>query len=79
MIKLTDLLNEVLLKEEISLRLIQGGALTNPPKKLYHGTGYKISYDELNMHEHRSKDGKGFNHTAKGSGYIGVYFYEEKI
>ena len=76
--KLIDLLNEVLLKEEISIRLIQGGALTNPPKKLYHGTGYKISYDELNMHEHRSKDGKGFNHTAKASGYIGVYFYEEK-
>jgi hypothetical protein len=47
--KLIDLLNEVLLKEEISLRLIQGGALTNPPKKLYHGTGYKISYDELNI------------------------------
>lgn len=67
-----------IIKEEISVRLIQGGALTNPPKKLYHGTGYKISYDELNMHEHRSKDGKGFNHTAKGSGYIGVYFYEEK-
>jgi hypothetical protein len=71
-------LYEYLNEQNIPLRLVQGGALTNPPKKLYHATAYKISYDELNMHEHRSKDGKGFNHTAKGSGYIGVYFYEEK-
>jgi len=64
-------------EDNIPLRLVQGGDLTNNPKKLYHATGYKISYDELDMYEHRSKDGKGFNHSAKTKGSIGVYFYDE--
>lgn len=69
-------LEKVLLEEKIPLRLIQAGVMKNPPKKLYHGSGYKISYDTLNMMDSR-KTTKGF-HGSASSGNIGVYCYSEK-
>jgi hypothetical protein len=63
-------IERVLLEGKIPLRLIQAGAMQN------HGSGYKISYDTLNMMDSR-KTIKGF-HGSSSKGNIGVYFYSKK-
>jgi hypothetical protein len=61
-------------ESNIPLRLIQAGAMENPPNKLYNGSPYKLDLQSINMYKYR-QEGKGL-HGSKGD-CVGMYFFEE--